>query len=153
VEVPVLYLLLAEHVLLRHTMPDDTNPINYLKEIGAAFKLGSGVLGKSAIALGLLMVVGGIAVFRLKSDSSILLALIAILGAFFLWFFPVIRFVEKHPEAALLESADWMEYHRFQATAKGYLPNATDQIPAFPIGSESLTITRNEPKPEEGKTT
>ena len=116
--------------------PDDSNLIgNYLREIGAAFKLGSGVLGKSAIAVGLLMIVGGIAVFRLKSDQAILLALAAVFAAFFLWFFPVIRFVERHPEAGLLESAEWMEYHRFQATAKGYLPKPPEKEPTSLPGS------------------
>jgi hypothetical protein len=115
-------------------MPDDSAPISYLKEIGAAFKLGSGVLGKSAIAVGILMVVGGIAVYRLKSDYAILVALGVIAGAFFLWFFPVIRFVEKHPDAALLEGAEWTGYHRFQAAAKGYLPSPEDKKPSLAPG-------------------
>jgi hypothetical protein len=128
--------------------PDDPNPINYLREIGAAFKLGSGVLGKSAIAVGLFLVVVGIAVFRLKSDAAILLALGVMFAAFFLWFFPVIRFVEKHPEAALLESADWMEFHRFQAQTKGHIP-ATVDIVQTASADEALTITVAPKAPEE----
>lgn len=123
-------------------MPDDPsqNPISYLKEIGAVFKLGSGVLGKSAIALGLFIVVGGIAVVRIKSDAGILLALGVMFAAFFLWFFPVIRFVEKHPESALLESGQWMEYHRFRAAAKGYTPTEEDQRPTLSPGSRPLVL-------------
>jgi hypothetical protein len=112
-------------------MPDELGPIGYLKEIGAAFKLGSGVLGKSAIAVGILMIVGGVAVYRLKSDGAILAALGIIALVFFLWFFPVIRFVEKHPDAALLEGAEWTGFHRFQAAAKGYLPSAEDRKPCL----------------------
>jgi hypothetical protein len=136
-----------------HHMADESNPFSYLKEIGAAFKLGSGVLGKSAIAFGILVIVGGIAVYRLKSDAAIIGALVVLLGAFFLWFFPVLRFVEKHPEAALLESAEWMEYHRFQAAAKGYLPTAADKIPTLPPGNERLILVDdNSPKNNEEKT-
>jgi hypothetical protein len=133
-------------------MPDELGPIGYLKEIGAAFKLGSGVLGKSAIAIGILMLVGGVAVYRLKSDSAILGALGIIAVAFFLWFFPVIRFVEKHPDAALLEGAEWTGYHRFQAAAKGYVPTSGEKKPTLAPGS-SLSLTENvaDLEGEEGK--
>ena len=133
-------------------MLDDSNPISYLREIGAAFKLGSGVLGKSAIAVGILLVVGGIAIFRLKSDNAILIALAVVFTAFFLWFFPVMRFVGKHPESALLESAEWIEYHRSQAAAKDYKPTPADRVPAFPPGSQGLVIIDlNKPKSDEEK--
>ncbi|MGA9543173.1 MAG: hypothetical protein WBQ85_06380 [Candidatus Sulfotelmatobacter sp.] len=128
-------------------MDDDPKPIKYLKEIGAAFKLGSGVLGKSAIAVGILIVVGGIAIYRLKSDNAILLALGLIVVAFFLWFFPVIRFVGKHPDAALLEGAEWTGFHRFQAAAKGYIPTAEEQKPSLSPGSTiNLSLVDNTPK-------
>jgi hypothetical protein len=123
---------------------DDPGLIKYLKEIGAAFKLGSGVLGKSAIAFGILVVVGGIAVYRLKSDLAILGALAVLLVAFFLWFFPVMRFVEKHPEAGLLESVEWMEYHRFQAEVKGYIP---EQEPTPITQGGAKVIVPQGPKP------
>jgi hypothetical protein len=117
-------------------MPNDDGLIGYMREIGQAFKLGSGVLGKSAIAVGILIIVGGIAISRLKSDEAILVALAVIVAAFFLWFFPVIRFVDKHPDAALLEGSEWTGYHRFQAAAKGYLPAAAEKEPT--VSPESL---------------
>jgi hypothetical protein len=125
---------------------DEPRLISYLKQIGETFRLGSGVLGKSAIAVGILIVVGGIAIYRLKSDEAILVALAVIVIAFFLWFFPVIRFVDKHPDAALLEGAEWMQ---FQTTAKGYIASLADQVPAPPPGTEALTITVNAPKADE----
>ncbi|HZW95971.1 MAG TPA: hypothetical protein VFF64_23700 [Candidatus Eremiobacteraceae bacterium] len=127
-------------------MPDEIPPINYLKQIGETFKLGSGVLGKSAIAIGIFILVGGLAIFRLKSDGAILLALGVLFAAFFLWFFPVIRFVDKHPDAALLEGAEWMQ---FQTTAKGYTASPADRVPTAPLGTEALTITVTAPKPDE----
>ena len=126
-------------------MPDEPKPIGYLREIGEAFKLGSGVLGKSAIAVGILIIVGGIAIYHLKSDTSILIALSLIVVAFFLWFFPVIRFVDKHPDAALLEGAEWSGYHRFQAAAKGYTPQLPEKQPtSLPAASQILP-----PNPDE----
>lgn len=130
-------------------MTDETSQTNYLKEIGEAFKLGSGVLGKSAIAVGILMMVGGVAVYRLKSDSAILVALGIIAIVFFLWFFPVIRFVEKHPDAALLEGAEWTGFHRFQAAAKGYVPSTVGEQAPLRVESGTAIVITGAPKPNE----
>jgi|HubBroStandDraft_4_1064222.scaffolds.fasta_scaffold297018_2 hypothetical protein len=119
-------------------MPDEPDQSGgYLKQVGEAFRLGSGVLGKSAIAVGILIVVGGVAISRLKSDAAILVALAVVILAFFLWFFPVIRFVDKHPDAALLEGAEWI---RFQAAAKGFIPAASDKKPQEAPDSEAIVI-------------
>jgi hypothetical protein len=128
-------------------MADEPIPTSYLREIGQAFRLGSGVLGKSAIAVGILMLVGGVAVYRLKSDTAILVALGVIAAAFFLWFFPVLRFVEKNPEAGLLEGEQWTIYRQFQAAAKGYLPPRTERQPTLAPGS-SLPLLADAQKAE-----
>jgi hypothetical protein len=107
----------------------EDNPLSIIREVGGVFRLGSGVLGKSAIAIGILMLVGGIAVYRLHSDLAILGALAMIAAVFFLWFFPVLRFVEKHPDAALLDGAEWTGYQRDQVAAKGYTPDPNDLTP------------------------
>jgi hypothetical protein len=67
----------------------DENPLWFIKEIGGVLKLGSGLLGKSAIALCIWLAIILVSVFRLRSDLSIV-GVIAI-GAigFFVWFFPV----------------------------------------------------------------
>jgi hypothetical protein len=127
-------------------MQDEPKP-GFLREIAEAFKLGSGVLGKSAIAIGILIVVGGVAVYRLKSDEAILIAFGGIILAFFLWFFPVIVFVSKHPDAALLEGAEWI---RFQSAAKGYFPTTTTSVQAPLQDDHVTTIVVSAPKPEEG---
>lgn len=121
----------------RRMMRNDAGLTGYLKEIGEAFRLGSGVLGKSAIAIGILIAVGGLAIFRLKSDGAILVALGVIIVAFFLWFFPVIRFVDKHPDAALLEGAEWRGWKQFEASAKGYVPQLPEKEPMPLPGSQA----------------
>jgi hypothetical protein len=122
-------------------MSDSSNPISYIKEVGGVFKLGSGVLGKSAIAVGFLMVTGTVAVFRLKSDLAILTALGVTILVFLAWFFPVMRFVQKHPDTALLEGAEWTGYQRFQAEAKGYIPQSSDKQPIPAPGTSDLRVS------------
>jgi hypothetical protein len=110
-------------------MADEPNPIlNYLKEIGGVFKLGSGVLGKSAIVIGILMVAVIAAVWRSHSDFAIVGALLIGAGLFFLWFNRVLGFASKHPDLTLLEGAEWTGWKRFEAEAKLGLGTEKEQI-------------------------
>ncbi|MEG9435307.1 hypothetical protein JAO29_03910 [Edaphobacter sp. HDX4] len=106
-------------------MADDV-PFSWMREVGGVFRLGSGVLGKSVIGLGLLVVVGGIAITHLHSDWAILTIFGAVVLAFFVWFFPVLSFCKKHPDAALLDGAEWTGYQRDRVAAKGYTPLPND---------------------------
>jgi hypothetical protein len=110
-------------------MADDPNPIlSYLKEIGGVFKLGSGVLGKSAIVIGILMVAIIAAVWKLHSDIAIVGTIIIGGGLFFLWFLRVLDFASKHPDLALLEGAEWTGWKRFEAEAKLGLGTEKEQL-------------------------
>jgi hypothetical protein len=110
-------------------MADESNPIlSYLKEIGGVFKLGSGVLGKSAIVIGILMVAIIAAVWRLHSDPAIVGTIIIGGGLFYLWFRRVLEFASKHPDLALLEGAEWTGWKRFEAEAKQGLGTEKEQI-------------------------
>lgn len=124
----------------------DSNPFNlanYLKEAGGVFKFGSGVLGKSAIVVGIVLVAAVVAIWKLHSDFAILgvLAFAAII--FFLWFFKVLKFAEAHPDIAVLEGAEWSSYQRFQASAKGYLPPSSEQVPVILPGTNPALPTAN----------
>jgi hypothetical protein len=121
-------------------MADDFNPINYLKEIGGVFKFGSGALGKSAIALGLLLLAVIIAVWRLHSDLAIIGTLVIGAFFFFLWFYRVLKFASDHPDLALLDGAEWTGWKRFEAAAKGYLPSSEDTQPAIEPGKPDSLI-------------
>jgi hypothetical protein len=126
----------------------DEVPLSWISEIGGVFRLGSGVLGKSAIGMGILVAVGGIAVFRLHSDSSILIALGMIALVFFIWFFPVLRFCKDHPDAALLDGAEWTGYQRDRVAAKGYTPISGEK-PVMQI-TPGIDVTVNRIGAEQG---
>ena len=126
----------------RHQMSADS-PLQIVREIVGVIKLGSGLLGKSAMVLGILMLCVCVAMFRLHSDLAILMAIM--LGAvfFFAWFVPIIRFADKHPAEALLEGSQWAEHQRFQIEAKGYPPSTSaDTIVPFTPTAELGRIGR-----------
>ena len=109
-----------------------------LKEVGGIFKFATGVLGKSAIVLGILLVVAIVAVWRLHSDVAIFGTVVLAALSFFLWFYPVIKFAGKHPDIALLEGAEWSGFQRFQAEAKGYSPKPSERHAISAPGSDAL---------------
>lgn len=113
----------------------DFDPIAYFKEVGGVVKFGNGVLGKSAVALAILLAAIVIAVFRLHSDSAIVGALLLGGLVFGGWFVCVLKFASDHPDVALLEGAEWTTYQRFQAAAKGFVPGPSDRIPTPLPGS------------------
>lgn len=131
----------------------DENPLWFIKEIGGVLKLGSGLLGKSAIALCIWLGVILVAVFRLKSDLAIV-GVIAI-GAvgFFVWFFPVIKFAKKNPAEALLEGAEWSGFQKFQASAKNYVPGPDAPQRVLPPGYAENSIIVSGPKESEAEAT
>lgn len=133
-------------------MGDDFNPISYIKEVGGVFKFGSGVLGKSAIALGLLLLAVIVAVWRLHSDLAIIGTIVIGAAFFFLWFYRVLKFSSDHPDLALLDGAEWTGWKRFQAAAKGYIPSAEDRQPVSEPGkSDSLVPSSSQDDEEPDK--
>jgi glycerol-3-phosphate acyltransferase PlsY len=83
------------------------------KGIATLIRRGSGVLGKSAIVMGVLVLGICIAPFRLHSDDAIIKVFILAGILFFLWFFPIIVFAYKKPAEILLDSASWLEHQQF----------------------------------------
>lgn|GEM_PF-5281620 len=94
------------------------DPLTTLKGIGGTFKFGRGVLGKSAIAIGVLLAATCIAVWRLRSDAAILWAFAMSAIVFLIWFAGVLVFASLHPDTALLEGAEWTSWKRFEAKSK-----------------------------------
>jgi hypothetical protein len=131
----------------------DDNPLWFIKEIGGALKLGSGLLGKSAIALCIFLCILMVAVFRLHSDLAIFGALAMGAAVFFVWFFPVIRFAREHPAEAMLEGAEWSGYQRAQAAANGLPPDPLDRVPQFSPATvtPSLPEVRTEGDTSDGR--
>src|SRR6266850_1095250 len=103
-----------------------------LSEAGGVFKFGRGVLGKSAILIGIFLAAIVVAVWRLTSDAAIMGIVAFAAVVFFVWFFSVLSLSKKHPDVALLEGAEWTGWKRFEASAKGLLPKAEEREPTAP---------------------
>jgi hypothetical protein len=125
--------------------------LHSIKEVGGAFKLGTGVLGKSAIAIGILLIAVIVAAARLHSDIAIIGAVFLGTCVFLVWFFSVLKFAGKHPDIAVLEGAEWSGYQRFQASAKGLLPSPVEQEPSLSPGLGTKLPKVAEPKQPEGE--
>lgn len=119
----------------------DDNPFWFMKEVGGALKLGSGLLGKSAIVVGILEIVVFAAVCRLHSDVAIVGGVFAGAAIFFVWFFPVITFAKEHPAEAMLEGAEWSGFQKFQTSAKNFTPRPEDMRSELPGGVAIIQST------------
>jgi uncharacterized protein YybS (DUF2232 family) len=120
------------------------NPLLIIKEVGGVLKLGSGLLGKSALVVGILEIVVFAAVCRVHSDFAIIGGVALGAAIFFVWFFPVIRFSGEHPAEAMLEGAEWSGYQRAQASAQGGTPSLEDRILQFAPGSSTPSLPTTE---------
>src|SRR5258708_23062547 len=110
-----------------------------IREIASVIRLGSGLLGKSAIVIGFLVLCVGVAIFRLHDDRYIFAALVFGAVIFFAWFVPIIRFADKHPDAALLEGSQWAQHQKDQLAAKGLRPSPEDlRTSTLPPGSSAV---------------
>jgi hypothetical protein len=115
----------------------DSSIIDSIKAVGGVFKFGTGVLGKSAIALGVLLISVIIAVSRLHSDLAILAAICIGVLVFAGWFLYVLKFAGDHPDIALLEGGEWTGWKRFEAAAKGYGPFSPEKEPVVLPGTHA----------------
>ncbi len=89
------------------------------KAYGGTFRWGSGLLGKSAIVVGPLIIGLLILAWHMQSDwARFGLSMIAV-ATFFGWYIPFIQFCEKHPADALLEGIHWAEHQQHLLAAKG----------------------------------
>ena len=110
--------------------------LKHFSEAGGAFKFGRGVLGKSAVLIGIFLSIVVVAVYRLSSDMAIIGALLLAAVVFFVWFFYVLKFSKAHPDVALLEGAEWTGWKRFEAKAKGFVPPRGDHKILPPSGDD-----------------
>ncbi len=102
-------------------------------------------MGKSALLALAVTAVCGIAAWRLPAEWILAPVLGAIL-VFFVWFFKILAYASEHPDAALLEGAEWTSYRRFVARTRE-LP-APPSLPA--ISDPAVVIADTLPSPDEG---
>lgn len=88
-------------------------------------RLAHGVVGKASVVAGIaLLVLGGIA---WRIDAGLLLVMAgAVLLAFFVYLVAILWFAHRHPEQALLEGAEIIQYRQQEMVGKGVttLPNS-----------------------------
>jgi hypothetical protein len=110
-----------------------------LNKFTSAISLGSGLLGKSAIVVGpAVVLIVGVA-FSMHSDLMKLGTILIAVVALFLWYFPFLRFCEKHPADALLEGAHWAQHQQLILAIKGKPAIAIDA----PQNAELTLMTTN----------
>jgi len=122
----------------------DSNPAPWLGKLTEKFghvKFPPGVIGKSSYVGIALLVLWAIIAVRLANDTwfSPLLMVGLIATIFVVWLvWSTQRFAERNPGQAMLEGAEFLEYHKFEVQAKG-LPH---------IGSSPLTTDPGKPPPQ-----
>jgi len=121
--------------------------LNAMRSYGGAFRWGSGLLGKSAIVVGPLVV--GLLVLAWESHSDVARFGFAVLavGTFFGWYVPFITFCEKHPADALLEGVHWAEHQQFLAS-KSNPHGLTDDLA---LRASVAGATKAQPTPSDGE--
>jgi hypothetical protein len=127
-------------------LPETSTTVNPAAEIfkqltqsaGAAFRFGSGVMGKSAILLFMLLLVLGSAVWRLGATAAIVGIAVLAVAAFFGWLLLILRYTQAHPETALLEGAEWTAWKKFEASAKTVVNPPALPAVADPAGAAML---------------
>jgi hypothetical protein len=101
-------------------------------------RLARGVVGKTSIVAGIVfLVLSGVA-WRMPTDVLFTFGVILLLG-FFAYIAAMLWFAHRHPEQALLEGAEIIQYRQQEMAAKGVteLPRSPSTVPP-PVAPEIL---------------
>lgn len=115
----------------------------WLKSLGDKYsqiRLGPGVVGKTSRVALAVLALWGLIVFRMTPDywfdGFLFAGGLLGTGLFLWWVRKTHEFAERHPDAALLEGAELIEYQRFEAEINGKsiarslsVPNPVTTIP------------------------
>jgi hypothetical protein len=115
----------------------DVDPPAWLGKLTERFghiKFPPGVIGKSSYVMIALLVLWAIVALRLSSNSSwhdpLLLVGIIATAIVIWWVWSTQRFAERNPGQAMLEGAQFLDYYKFEAQAKGL------QLPRSPSSTD-----------------
>ena len=104
---------------------DPSDFINKLAESYRHVRFGRGLVGKTSYATIALFALWGIILWRLTENFWFDVGLIScggiVTGIYWWWVRGTQAFAREHPELALLEGAELLEYRRFEAQSKGLL--------------------------------
>jgi hypothetical protein len=97
-------------------------------------RLSQGVVGKSSYVAGIALLALLVVAYSLKDSGYLLAVGCLIFSLFAAYFGGVIWFAHKHPDMALLEGAELVQWRQIEMAAKGQpsLPNSHQQV----IGSD-----------------
>jgi hypothetical protein len=107
-------------------MPENNGVQSWLSKLGESYsqiKFGPGVVGKTSYATIALFILWAIVLIRLSGnawlDIVLLFGAIVATCIYIWWVRKTQAFAENNPELALLEGAQFVEYQKWQAQAKG----------------------------------
>ena len=107
-----------------------------LTETHRRIRLARGVVGKTGHCMLAVITVWAVIFWRLGvdvfMDGALLTGGVIVTGGFGLWVRSTQRFAERNPDLALLEGAEFLEYQRIQAAAKGLPAPATTSLSTDP---------------------
>ena len=116
-------------------MANGDDPISALRRLSEKYqqiKLGPGVVGKTGRVAIALCIVWAIVVWRLSgtlADIGLLLGACIITGFCIWWVNKTHKFAEEHPDTALLEGAQLLEYQKWEAEVRGLPALKSPKIP------------------------
>lgn len=93
-------------------------------------RLARGVVGKTSIVAGIVFLVLGSIAWRISADLLFAFGGMVLIG-FFMYLVAMLWFAHTHPEQALLEGAEIIQYRRQEMAAKG-IPEAPASPPIIP---------------------
>jgi hypothetical protein len=93
-------------------------------------RLAQGVVGKASVVAGIVLLTLGAIAMRVDSDLLLVIAGIVVL-VFFVYLAAVLWFAHRHPEQALLEGAEIIQYRRLELAARE-VPDAPPLTPTTP---------------------
>lgn len=113
-------------------LPPELEAIRRLTEAGPKVKLGQGVVARTSACALALMVVWGVALWKLSGDAwmnvAVLFGALVVTGVF-VWFVRSTQnYAAKHPALAALEGMEFVQYKRLEAEAKGLVPGSPSPI-------------------------
>ncbi|MGY4469333.1 nitrogen fixation-related uncharacterized protein [Bradyrhizobium sp. LB9.1b] len=117
---------------MSHNDPGQFDPATWIKRLTESYssvRFPRGVVGKTTHAmLGLIalwaLILWGMSE-NLTKDAALLGAGLVITGVFIWWVKTTQAFAERNPAQAMLDGAEFIEYKKFEAQAKGLPPSVT----------------------------
>jgi hypothetical protein len=122
------------------------DPLGWVRKLSESYgriKFGRGVVGKTSYAMIALLIVWGVVIWKMSGNWFDLFPLFGgciATGVFVWWTRSTQDFAQRNEAQAMLEGAEFLEYRKFEAEAKGGLtgPNTLTNDPMKPLPAAPL---------------